>query len=151
MKMKMKMKTKYLIKNYIPLKNLKDLHSNIQSSHQFFVNLKTFDVKSLASILIIRNLLFILTNTNPQKVLSLDELSVFVSKCQCLLYNFKDKGFVNGFIMEKNEIFNIFRSLYPSFNDIFRIPKINNLFEIEHFHNLIILILIFEIDNYISI
>lgn len=145
------MKTKYLIKNYIPLKNLKDLHSISQTTHQFFVNLKTFDVKSLASILIIRNLLFILTNTNPQKMLSLVELSAFVSKCQCLLYNFKNKGFVNGFIMEKNEVFNIFRSLYPSFSDIFRKPKINNLFEIEHFHNLIILILIFEIDNYISI
>lgn len=145
------MKTKYLIKNYIPLKNLKDLQSIIQTPHQFFVNLKTFDVKSLVSIIIIRNLLFILTNTNPQKMLSLGELSIFITKCQSLLYNFKSEGFVNENIMEKNEIFNIFRSLYPSFSDIFRKPQINNLFEIEHFHNLMILILIFELDNYLSI
>jgi len=56
--------------------------------------------------------------------------------------------------MEANIIFKVFRSFYPRYNNVFdnTIPlKVSLLTELEHFHNLIVLILIYDIELTLSL
>lgn len=62
------------------------------------------------------------------------------------LYNYKKVGFVNKTVLESNEIYSIFRNLYPKQKDIFNKTSVQVMFELEHFHNFILLLLVLEID-----
>jgi len=81
-----------------------------------------------------------------------ESLTTFLNVVEGKLHLHKRKGFVNWELMESNEVFNIFRSLFISKSEIFRDfsegPDI--YFELEHFHNCILLLLILELELFIK-
>jgi len=155
MKMKNKNKNKYIytIVNYISkdvfddLKQIKHIHPLIKN-----LNFEGFNSKELAAFFTLRSLLFCLLKINPSEILVYEQLKCFLSKTLNTFYQFNLDGYVNQQNMELNKIFNIFRSFYPYYKDVFsqdnKFLSCNH--ELEHFHNLIILILLFEIELYIK-
>ena len=147
------MKNKYIVVNYIPkdvfdnLEHLKNLHPLITQ-----LNLEIFNSKELSMFFVLRSLLFCITKQNPSEILSYCELKDFLSNVLSIFYQFNLDGYVNQQNMESNKIFNIFRSFYPYYKDVFAQNKkyLSWNHELEHFHNLIILTLIFEIELYIK-
>jgi len=100
----------------------------------------------------LRNLLFFTLKNQPSVIKNYDSLKTFFDSVLREIHSFQTDGFVNQRNMELNKIFNIFRSLYPSYNEIFKVgepPLISWRYELEHFHNLIILILLFELELYL--
>ena len=75
-----------------------------------------------------------------------ESIQQHVEKITTKLYNYKSIGFVNSEVMELNEIYTIYRILYPEADKMFKSTHLQSLFELEHFHNMILLILILEID-----
>jgi len=152
LKLKMKNKYKYTVVNYIPkdvfdvLKQQDNLHPLIKQ-----LNLEGFNSRELSMFFVLRSLLFCITKQNPSVVLSYSQLKTFLSDVLTNFYQFNKDGYVNQQNMELNKIFNVFRSFYPYYKDIFTQNKtLSWNHELEHFHNLIILILIFEIEVYIK-
>jgi len=150
--MKMKNKYKYTVVNYIPedvFDDLKqyNLHPLIKQ-----LNLEDFNPKDLSMFFVLRSLLFCITKQNPSEILSFRQLKEFLSNTLTLFYQYNLDGYVNQQNMELNKIFNIFRSFYPYYKDVFTQNKktLSWNHELEHFHNLIILILLFEIELYIK-
>ena len=124
----------------------KDLHPLLKQ-----LNLKEFDVDSLSGFFSLRSLVFSIVDTNHTEILSFEELKTFLNRVLKDFYSFKRRGYINQVNMESNQFFNIFRSFYPQYKTVFR----NNekmfgsvCYELEHFHNLIILVLLFEIELY---
>jgi len=108
--------------------------------------------KSTSSLLAIRSKLFYLTNRDQSANLDVNNLLNYVNDVQNLLYSFKKDGFISSENMESNPIFKIYRDLYPSHNAIFNYKSkvtLNSLFELEHFHNLIVLLLLLEVYLYL--
>jgi len=108
--------------------------------------------KSTSSLLAIRSKLFYLTNRDQSANLDVINLLNYVNDVQNLLYSFKQDGFISTENMELNPIFKIYRDLYPSHNTIFNYKSkvtLKSLFELEHFHNLIVLLLILEVYLYL--
>jgi len=147
----MKTKTKYTVINYISkdvlddLKHKKDIHSLIKN-----LCFEGFNSRELAIFFTLRSLLFCLLKMNPSEILDYEKLNSFLSKILTLFYRFNLDGYVNRQNMELNKIFNIFRSFYPFYKDVFTQGQKSLNHELEHFHNLIILILLFEIELYIN-
>jgi len=124
----------------------KDLHPLLKQ-----LNLKEFDVDSLSGFFSLRALVFSIVDTNHTEILSFEELKTFLNRVLKVFYSFNKRGYINQVYMESNQFFNIFRSFYPQYKTVFR----NNekmfgsvSYELEHFHNLIILVLLFEIELY---
>ena len=124
----------------------KDLHPLLKQ-----LNLKEFDVDSLSGFFSLRALVFSIVDTNHTEILSIEELKTFLNRVLKVFYSFNKRGYINQVYMESNQFFNIFRSFYPQYKTVFR----NNekmfgsvSYELEHFHNLIILVLLFEIELY---
>lgn len=108
--------------------------------------------KSTSNLLAIRSKLFYLTNRDQSADLDVIELLNYINDVQNLLYSFKKDGFVSSKNMELNPIFKIFRDLYPSYNTIFNYKSkvtLTSIFELEHFHNLIVLLLLLEVYLYL--
>jgi len=108
--------------------------------------------KSTSSLLAIRSKLFYLTNRDQSANLDVIDLLNYINDVQNLLYSFKKDGFVSSENMELNPIFKIFRDLYPSYNTIFNYKSkvtLTSIFELEHFHNLIVLLLLLEVYLYL--
>jgi len=151
-KYKYKNKYKKIVVNYIPKDVVDDL-KQIKIIHPLIKNLcfEGFSSRELAVFFTLRSLLFCLLKTNPSEILVYEELNNFLSKILTLFYQFNLDGYVNRQNMELNKIFNIFRSFYPFYKDVFTQGKksLSSNHELEHFHNLIILILLFEIELYI--
>jgi len=152
--MKNKNKYKYTVVNYISkevfknLKQMTDLHPLIIK-----LNLKGFCSNELSLFFTIRSLIFSIFNTNPSEILTYNDLKAFLTSVLKEFYQFNLKGYVNQQNMELNRVFCVFRSLYPYHKDIFNQKERMYLswnHELEHFHNLIILILLFEIELYIN-
>jgi len=151
--MKNKNKNKYTIVNYISkdvfddLKQIKYIHPLIKN-----LNFEGFNPRELAIFFTLRSLLFCLLKINPSEILAYEQLKYFLSKILNIFYQFNLDGYVNRQNMELNKIFNIFRSFYPYYKDVFSQDKksLSCNHELEHFHNLIILILLFEIELYIK-
>ena len=149
----MKNKKRYTIVNYISkdvfddLKQIKIIHPLIKN-----LNLEGFNPRELAVFFTLRSLLFSLLKINPSEILVYTQLKYFLSKILTIFYQFNLDGYVNQQNMELNKIFNIFRSFYPYYKDVFSQDKksLSCNHELEHFHNLIILILLFEIELYIK-
>jgi len=149
--MKTKTKNKYTVINYISkdviddLKLIKDIHPLIKN-----LCFEGFNSRELAVFLTLRSLLFCLLKMNPSEILVYSKLNDFLSKILTLFYRFNLDGYVNRQNMELNKIFNLFRSFYPFYKDVFTQGQRSLNHELEHFHNLIILILLFEIELYIK-
>lgn len=111
---------------------------------------KSFKMHGLASALLLNNLLFKISDTKNADELSYEVLEKHVKKILCELYNYKQFGYVNKEIMESNLIFNLFRSFFIKEKSVFsKHDSIRSLFELEHYHNLILLLLVFEIEKYL--
>jgi len=154
MKNKMKNKYKYTVVNYISkevfknLKQMTDLHPLIKK-----LNLKGFCSNELSLLFTIRSLIFSIFNTNPSEILVYNDLKAFLTSVLKEFYQFNLNGYVNQQNMELNRVFCVFRSLYPYYKDIFNQKEKMYLswnHELEHFHNLIILILLLELELYIN-
>jgi len=147
----MKTKNKYTVINYISkdviddLKQKKDIHPLIKN-----LCFEGFNSRELAVFFTLRSLLFCLLKMNPSEILVYEKLNSFLSNILSLFYRFNLDGYVNRQNMELNKIFNIFRSFYPFYKDVFTQGQKSLNHELEHFHNLIILILLFEIELYIK-
>jgi len=108
--------------------------------------------KSTSSLLAIRSKLFYLTNRDQSANLDVIDLLNYINDVQNLLYSFKKDGFVSSENMVLNPIFKIFRDLYPSYYTIFNYKSkvtLTSIFELEHFHNLIVLLLLLEVYLYL--
>jgi len=152
--MKNKNKNKYTVVNYMSkevfknLKQMTDLHPFLKK-----LNLKGFCSNELSLLFTIRSLIFSIFNTNPSEILAYDDLKVFLTSVLKEFYQFNLNGYVNQHNMELNRVFSVFRSLYPYYKDIFNQKERMYLswnHELEHFHNLIVLILLLEIELYIN-
>jgi len=149
--MKTKTKNKYTVINYISKDVIDDLKM-IKGIHPLIKNLcfEGFNSRELAVFFTLRSLLFCLLKMNPSEILVYNKLNGFLSKVLSLFYQFNLDGYVNRQNMELNKIFNLFRSFYPFYKDVFTQGQRSLNHELEHFHNLIILILLFEIELYIK-
>jgi len=115
------------------------------------LNLKGFTVEELTLFFNLRSLLFSLVKVNHTEVLSYEKLKEFLSRVLELFYSFNSKGYINQYDMESNQIFNVFRSYFPSYRNVFRNNEtkyVSLSHELEHFHNLVILVLLYEIELY---
>ena len=81
-----------------------------------------------------------------------ESLTSFLNVVEGKLHLHKRKGFVNWELMESNEVYNIFRSLFISKSEIFRdfSEGTEIYFELEHFHNCVLLLLILELELFIN-
>jgi len=147
-KIKMKQKQKNIeIVNYIPYSLLSKLKE------------RTFDLENLKldssyrkedTILffIFRSIVFLSFGYDPQKEFDFIELKNFLCSVRGELYCFRVKGYVSVENMESNRLFNIFRSFYPKYKNVFnRIENHSNFNELEHYHNLLILLLLYELEK----
>jgi len=151
MKTKTKTKLKFTSVNYIPEHVLaacglqtKLLHPLIKS-----LDFRGFNLDELSTFLNLRSLVFLVCEVSPSILLTFNELNDFLLAVQKEFYLFHNYGYVNQRNMEMNKIFSIFRSLYPQYKDIFRAHELKNVdCELEHFHNLIVIVLLIELDLY---
>jgi len=143
------MKTKII--NFIPLSVL----STLNSQSDCFLNLvsclpvKKIKKEEMALFFVFRSILLKTVGFNPYQNLDVKTLESFIGVVLKELYVFKSEGFVSRENMEQNKIFSIFRSFYPETKDIFSVkkPLVSMSFELEHFHNLVILTILYEIEK----
>ena len=159
-KIKMKMKMKNLkntqIVNFIPLSTLLLLK---ERSYEMTKIIKSLDLDSSYSkegtvlFFIFRSVLFLSFGYESTKTLKFEEYKSFLMVVLSEFYRFKTDGYVNKKNMEENKIFNLFRSFYPSLSLVFdeSQPHRSYSYELEHYHNLIILILLYELEKTIGI
>jgi len=144
--------TKFIMVNYIPKSVISKTESCVLHPYIKNMVLKGFSNQETSMFFTLRNLLFFSLEDQPSVIKKYDSLKIFIDRVLREFHSFQSDGFVNQRNMELNKIFNIFRSLYPSYNEIFKggnPPFISWRYELEHFHNLIVLILLFEIELYI--
>jgi len=146
-----KTKLKFTSVNYIPEHVLTAYGLQTKILHPLIklLDIRGFELEELSAFLNLRSLVFLACGVNPSSLLTFKELEDFLLVVQKELYLFHIDGYVNQWNMELNKIFNIFRSLYPQYKDIFRSHEMKNVdCELEHFHNLVILLLLLELDLY---
>lgn len=106
----------------------------------------------LRRVVLLHTLVRRLGNISEDHEFNYESLTAYLDVVEGKLHMHKRKGYVNWELMESNEVFNIFRSLFISKSEIFRNfsegPEI--YFELEHFHNSILLLLILELDLFIN-
>jgi len=143
--------SKNLMVNYIPKSAIeKTLKSNL---HPYInaAKIKGSLNLELSMFFTLRNLLFYVLEDQPLEIKNYTNLKLFIKKVLNEFYSFQSEGFVNQRNLECNRIFNIFRSFYPRYSEIFKVNQPSLVtwgYELEHFHNLIILVLLFEIELY---
>ena len=106
---------------------------------------KLINIENLPLLDAINKQLFKLSEVD-QSNMTVKELELHVNRILEKLYNYKPIGFVNNTILRDNEIYQIFRSVYPKYRALFAKPSVQVMFEVEHFHNLILLLLVTEIE-----
>ena len=109
-----------------------------------------FNNQFLAEVGVFNNILFGISGVDNTKPLNFEDLIRHVNTILAKLYEYKKVGFVNPQLMNTNEIYNLFRSYFIKHKDIFTSNKLVSIFELEHYHNLILLLLILEIDSYLG-
>jgi len=149
-------KTKII--NFIPLSLLSTLNSE---SDSFFkkisvlnLNWNYYKKEETALFFVFRSILLKTVGLDPYQPMCFKTLEFFIECVLKELYTFKTEGFVNRENMELNKIFCIFRSFYPETKDIFnssKKPLSSMSFELEHFHNLVILTILYEIEKSIKL
>jgi len=142
------------IVNFIPLSILLILK---ERSYEIIKTVKSLDLDSsyrkdgTVLFFIFRSVLFLSFGYDSTKTLKFEEYKSFLMVVLSEFYSFKTDGYVNKKNMEENKIFNLFRSFYPSLSLVFEDSQQNHSFELEHYHNLIILILLYELEKTIGI
>jgi len=98
---------------------------------------------------VFRSVLFHSFGYDDQKTLKAAEYKVFISVILSAFYQYKEDGYVSQENMEENKIFDLLRSFYPSLSKVFVEGQPNRSFsyELEHYHNLVILILLYELEK----
>jgi len=97
---------------------------------------------------IFRSIVFLSFGYDPQKEFDFLEVKNFLCSVRGELYCFRKKGYVSVENMELNRLFNIFRSFYPKYKNVFNtIESHSNFNELEHYHNLVILLLLYELEK----
>jgi len=145
----MKMSTKKQIVNYIPLSILTLLE---ERSTMVETSIKKLNLDSSYSrddtvlFFIFRSIIFLSFGYDPHTEFDFMQLKNFLCSIHRELYSFKADGYVSRENMELNKIFNIFRSFYPKEKDVFSNTDSHSN-ELEHYHNLIILLLLYEIEK----
>jgi len=154
--MKMKNLKNAQIVNFIPLSTLLLLK---ERSYELTKIIKSLDLDSSYSkegtvlFFIFRSVLFLSFGYESTKTLKSEEYKSFLMVVLSEFYRFKTDGYVTKKNMEENKIFNLFRSFYPSLSLVFdeSQPDRSYSYELEHYHNLIILILLYELEKTIGI
>jgi len=142
------------IVNFIPLSTLLILK---ERSYELAKTVKTLDLDSsypkdgTVLFFIFRSVLFLSFGYESTKTLNFLEYKSFLMVVLSEFYSFKTDGYVNKKNMQENKIFNLFRSFYPSSALVFEDSHQNHSFELEHYHNLIILILLYELEKTIGV
>ena len=144
------------IVNFIPLSTLLLLKERLC---ELTNNIKSLDLDSSYSkegtvlFFIFRSVLFLSFGYDSTKTLKTEEYKGFLMVVLSEFYSFKTYGYVNKKNMEENKIFNLFRSFYPSLSLVFdeSQPHRSYSYELEHYHNLIILILLYELEKTIGV
>ena len=108
-----------------------------------------FKGDQIKNFLIIRSFLFIFSGKPMDKILLMEELEEFKNCILSLLFEYKGQGYVNSILLEKNKIYNLYRSFFLD-EFIFTKPDSKSLKEIEYFQSLILLILILEYELHIK-
>jgi len=145
--------SKSLMVNYIPKSAIeKTLKGNLHPYINATILKGSLNLE-LSMFITLRNLLFYILEDQPLEIKSYGNLKLFIKKVLNEFYSFQSEGFVNQRNLECNRIFNVFRSFYPRYSEIFKVNKPSQVtwgYELEHFHNLIILVLLFEIELYLA-
>jgi len=151
MKIKMKISKNTQVVNYIPLSILtlsKDRIDYLENTIKRLNLDSSYRKDDVISFFIFRSIIFDSFGYNIEKEFDFLTLKNFFCSIQRELYIFKKVGFVNREIMESNKIFNIFRSFYPTKNNIFvSTENLSCLSELEHYHNFIVLLLLYELEK----
>jgi len=146
--------TKKVIVRYLPMETISLLKSQSVCFASFVSKLGlstrvNFKKDQLTLFFIYRGILYSLFGYNPHQVFDSSLLKNLIRTVLSEFYKHRNDGYVNQQNLESNKLYHIFRSFYPYFRDVFNTSesfKQNMLFELEHFHNLIILILLFDIE-----
>jgi len=154
MKMKTKTKTKKVVVNYIPLETISFLKNQSGCFASFMSklglnNLVNYKKDQLTLFFIHRGIIYSLFGFNPHQIFDSSTLKTLISTVLSEFYNYRKDGYVNQENLESNKIFRVFRSIYPYYKDVFNSTesfKPSMLFELEHYHNLVILFLLFDIE-----
>jgi len=154
MKTKTKTKTKKVVVNYIPLETISFLENQSGCFASFMSklglnNLVNYKKDQLTLFFIHRGIIYSLFGYNPHQIFDSSTLKTLISTVLSEFYNYRKDGYVNQENLESNKIFRVFRSIYPYYKDVFNSTesfKPSMLFELEHFHNLVILFLLFDIE-----
>ena len=154
--MKMKMKMKKQIVNFIPLPVLSLLGERLVELLKMVKMLgldSSYSREGTVLFFIFRSVLFHSFGYDPLKTLNVEEYKSFLSVILSEFYRFKTEGFVNQENMEENKIFMILRSFYPSLSKVFDECQSHRSYsyELEHYHNLVILILLYELEKTLKI
>jgi len=152
--MKTKTKTKKVVVNYIPLETISLLKNQSVCFASFMSklgldNLVNYKKDQLTLFFIHRGIIYSLFGYNPHQIFDSSTLKTLISTVLSEFYDYRKDGYVNQENLESNKIFRVFRSIYPYYKDVFDITKSfkpSMLFELEHFHNLVILFLLFDIE-----
>lgn len=120
---------------------------------QFFLDNPNFDkllnINTLSRLMVLNRLLFEMSGVKYSN-LTFESLLKHVQIVTDMLYNYKKQGYVNANSMIENSVYGILRSIFIEQKDVFTANKTRSIFELEHFHNLILLCLILEFDLFLS-
>jgi len=141
--------------NFIPLSVLyllKERSLELSKMVKSMVFDSSYDKEGTVLFFIFRSVLFHSFGYNPLKDMSVGEYKSFLLDVLSEFYRFKTDGYVSRYNLEENKIFNLLRSFYPSFTKVFDEDQQNRSYssELEHYHNLIILILLYELEKTLS-
>jgi len=114
------MKNKLIMVNHIPKSVILKTESSILHPYLKNLVLKGFLDREISMFFTLRNLLFYSLENEPSEIKTYDSLKNFINQVLKEFYSFQSEGFVNERNLECNKIFNIFRSLYPQYNEIFK-------------------------------
>jgi len=148
----MKLKMKKPIVNYIPLSILTLVRERSLEITEIIKSLELdsrYRKEGTVLFFVFRSVLFHSFGYEPQKTLKVREYKIFISEILSVFYRYKVDGYVSRENMEENKIFDLLRSFYPSLSKVFDESQPNSSFsyELEHYHNLIILILLYELEK----
>jgi len=122
---------------------LENLIKDIKSSGGFF------NIDQIKKFFIIRSFLFSILGKPLDRKFTIEELIGLKNSVMDLLYEYKQQGFINTLLLERNKIYNLYRSLFLD-EFIFSKPNTKSLREIEYFQSLITLVLILEYELHIK-
>ena len=80
-------------------------------------NLYQFKAEEVSLLDAVNKLLYKLSGMDREEELTVVKLEEFVNKILLKLYHYKSLGFVNPEVMEQNEVYLLFRSLYEKYAD----------------------------------